>query len=220
MAIGDLDGDGLANDVCHVDPRSDQIIISPAPGSERWYSNAATLADVDGDGHADLIVGNYFPDGSRALDATATNQEEMQDSMSRAYNGGSKRFLLWTPLGFVEADSGLDAIVGHGWTLAIGAADLDGDLLPELYFANDFGPDHLVHNRSTPGKLRFALLEGEGSFTTPSSKVLGRDSFKGMGVDFADLNGDGVPDIYVSNIAEEFALEESHFAFVSTGETG
>src|SRR3712207_7095987 len=43
--------------------------------------------------------------------------------------------------------------VAHSWTLAVGAADLDGDLLPELYFANDFGPDRLLHNRSQPGEL-------------------------------------------------------------------
>lgn len=294
VAVGDFDGDGLANDVCHVDPRNDRVIVSAAPGtpqrysvftlspasvrfdpatmapmgclpgdlnedgrtdllvyywgrtplaflrrvsdsaalgaaayvpqelvpgSERWFSNAATMADVDGDGHADLIIGNYFPDGARVLDAKADNMESMQDSMSRAYNGGSKRFLLWTRNGFVEADAGLDEKVDHGWTLAIGAADLDGDLLPEVYFANDFGPDRLLHNRSTPGTLRFAVLEGQSTLTTPSSKVLGRDSFKGMGVDFADLNGDGLSDIYVSNIAQEYALEESHFAFISTGKT-
>src|SRR5262249_26072558 len=32
-----------------------------------------------------------------------------------------------------------------------------------------------------------------------------------------DINGDGVPDIYVSNIATEYGLEESHFMFVSEG---
>ena len=31
---------------------------------------------------------------------------------------------------------------------------------------------------------------------------LGHDSFKGMGVDFADLNGDGLFDIFVSNLKE------------------
>src|SRR5207253_4741204 len=91
------------------------------------------------------------------------------------------------------------------------------DLLPEVYFANDFGPDVLLHNLSRPGVLRFEVLTGEPGFTTPSSKVLGKDSFKGMGVDFADLNGDGLLDIYVSNIAAEYALEESHFIFLSTG---
>jgi hypothetical protein len=57
--------------------------------------------------------------------------------------------------------------VSGGWTLAMGAADLDGDLLPELYLANDFGPDRLLHNRSTTGHLRFAVLEGRRDFTTP-----------------------------------------------------
>jgi hypothetical protein len=63
------------------------------------------------------------------------------------------------------------------------------------------------------------VLEGTKSLTTPNSKVLGRDSFKGMGVDFGDLNGDGILDIVVSNIAASFALEESHFVFLSTGAT-
>jgi hypothetical protein len=109
-----------------------------------------------------------------------------------------------------------------GWMSGVGAgvalADLDGDLRPELYYANDFGPDRLFHNRSEKGAIRFALLEGERHLTTPRSKVLGGDSFKGMGVDFADLNDDGRLDFFVSNISAEHALLESHFLFVSTGD--
>jgi hypothetical protein len=290
VALNDLDGDGLPNDVCYVDVRTDQVIVAPVPGTparyqpfalnpaplrfdrdtmapmgclpgdmdedgrmdilvyywgrspiaflrrgaqmnaaaftpveidnrgERWFTNAATFADLDGDGHADLIVGNYFPDGSRILDAHATNQEHMQHSMSRAFNGGRKHLLRWVgPAQFREQTGVLSDEVSRGWTLAIGAADLDGDLLPEIYFANDFGPDRLLYNRSTPGHFRFELLHGERTLTTPKSKVLGNDSFKGMGVDFADLNGDGYPDIFVSNIAMKYALLESHFVFESTG---
>jgi hypothetical protein len=188
------------------------------PGGGRWFTNAATLADIDGDGHTDLIIGNFFADGARILDARATVPDEMQDSMSKAQNGGRKHLLLWkSRLQFEEADGALDEQSARGWSLAIGAADLDGDLLPEIYFANDFGPDRLLHNLSTPGHPRFELLEGRRSFTTPKSKVLGHDSFKGMGVDFGDLNGDGWPDIYVSNVTQEYGLEESHFAFLSTG---
>src|ERR1044071_6384734 len=101
--------------------------------------------------------------------------------------------------------------------LAMGAADLDGDLLPEIYFAHDFGPDRLMHNRSKPGHLEFVELAGRRNLMTPKSCVLGHDSFKGMGCDFGDVNGDGFLDIYVSNIATKFGLTESHFLWQSTG---
>ena len=291
-ALGDLDANGLPDDICYVETRTDMVIVTPVPGTgerykpfalnpsplpyqpetmapmgsllgdlnedgrldvlvyfwgrapiaflrdgenyvpreiipnqQRWYTNAATLTDLDGDGHVDLVIANYYKDGSRILDANSSNRDSMQESMSRAENGGRKHFLRWIhasggpgpTVTFQEALNVLPDDVDPGWTLAVGACDLDGDLLPELYFANDFGVDRLLHNQSAPGQLRFDVVEGRGSLTTPHSSVLGRDSFKGMGVDFADLNGDGLQDIYVSNITTEYGLLESNFVFVSTG---
>ena len=63
--------------------------------------------------------------------------------------------------------------------------------------------------------LRFRLIEGRRDLSTPKSKVLGRDSFKSMGVACGDINQDGLLGLFVSNIASEYALEESHLAFVS-----
>jgi hypothetical protein len=318
--LADLDGDGLANDLVQVDPRTDLVTVLPVPGTggryrpfvlncpfwagrgydlaamapmgtlagdfnedglidilvyfwgrtpvlylrnadasstagavggeratsrpaalslaafipcelvesgERWFSNAAVQADFDGDGHVDLVVGNYWQDGSQILDTRGTGTVVMHEGKARALNGGYKHFLLWqgatlgaTPsVRYQEVRHLLADEVIRGWTLALGAADLDGDLLPELYIANDFGPDRLLHNRSTPGQLRFALVEGRRDFLTPKSCVLGRDSFKGMGVDFGDLNGDGLPDIFVSNVATRFGLTESYFLWLSTGDT-
>jgi hypothetical protein len=322
VALGDLDGDGLPNDLCYVDPRTDLVVVAPVPGTParyqpfvldaaplpydpatmapmgcvigdfnedglldilvyywgrtpivflrkkgngspltqpsppggegrvrgtplsraeyvpcelvpggepqvtRWYTNAVTQADLDGDGHVDLIIANYFQDGARILDAQAGGVEEMHAGKAKSFNGGRKHLLRWVgatrgqqpTVQFEEVPGVLDEAVERGWTLAVGAADLDGDLLPEIYFANDFGPDRLLHNRSTPGHFRFVLLEGRRELTSPTSCILGQDSFKGMGCDFGDVNGDGLLDIYVSNIATEFGLQESHFLWQSTGE--
>ena len=244
VALGDLDGDGLANDYCLVDPRTDSVIVSPVPGTgeryspftlrpdpsvydpatmapmgclmadlnedglmdlvvyywgrtpvaflqleradkrlssrsflsqelvpgkERWYTNAGLVADMDGDGHADLVFGNYFADGSVVLGGDGP--VEMQSSMSRAGNGGSKTILLWKsasagamPKVEYQRATQIEPLLGTGWTLAIAACDIDGDLLPELYIANDFGPDLLLHNESTPGHLAFRRLRGRHFF--------------------------------------------------------
>lgn len=199
---------------------------------ERWNTNAALFVDIDGDGHPDLVFGNYYRDGDRILDTAATDPVEMQHSMSRAANAGHLHLLMWQSatadtVVFEDRSDVFSRIVSRqwiagevatGWTLALAAADLNGDLLPEIYVANDFGPDRLLLNTSTPGKPSFELVEGERDFTTPRSKVLGQDSFKGMGADFGDVNGDGRFAIAVSNISEQYALLESHFLFVHTGD--
>lgn len=303
VALNDLDGDGLSNDACYIDTRTDQIIITPLKGTgdryapfaleqspffdrdrmaplgvlpsdvnedgrvdivayysgrtpliflrrpadgagvttlgagsyivqdifpvgEVWMTTAATTADLDGDGHLDLVFANYFKDGSDLYNPEGDGVIELPESFSHAANGGGERIFRWTgaargekpSVTYEEVRDAFPEGVGGGWGLAIGAQDLDGDLLPEIYVAHDFGPDRLFRNRSTPGRVRFSLLEGERRFDTPKSYVLGEDSFKGMGVDFGDLNGDHIPDIYVSNITEPGGLQESQMAFVSTGE--
>jgi hypothetical protein len=197
------------------------------PAGPRWFTDSVLSNDIDGDGHVDLVVGNYFPDGARVLDSKAREDPrmQMQDSMSRAFNGGEDRILLWrrpvrpARVRFAAAAGALSADVARGWTLALGAADLDGDLRPELYLAHDFGPDRLLHNQSAPGAVRLSLAEGRRDFRTPASKVLGKDSFKGMGIDFGDLDEDGRLDAFVTNITSEYALEESNFAFVAGGDS-
>ena len=303
-ALGDLDGDGLANDLCQTDVKAKSLRVSPAPttgerfaafsvdfGSlvdvkstypsvcrfadmnedgltdvlvafygrsplmllrkapatligvapvtqasfdiaelvpgltEKWWTATAAFADVDGDGHQDLLVGNYYPDGAEIFDDSSSKPFEMNENFNRARNGGKNRLYLFSQARSGEQpavtyrDAG-DVFPGDGelaWTLAIGAADIDRDGLPELYIANDFGPDTMLWNRSRPGAVEFRELFGERGPSIPESKVLGHDSFKGMSADFADINDDGIFDISVSNIGSPFALGESHYLWTSTG---
>src|SRR5690349_2175421 len=48
IAMNDLDGDGLANDLCLTDPRTDQAIVAPAPGQgqARYRSFALNPGDL------------------------------------------------------------------------------------------------------------------------------------------------------------------------------
>ena len=304
-ALGDLDGDGLPNDLCLTDVRTKSMTVSPAPDTgvrygsfvvdfgklfdrvteypsvcrvadmnedgladvfvafygrpplllmrrtpaeleprallsmdsfsvvelvpglnQRWWTATATFADIDGDGHQDIIIGNYYPDGAEITDANSDRPFEMNADFSRAHNGGKNRIFL-----FAGSQSGAspnvsyrdagDVFPGNGayaWTLAVGAADLDRDGLSELYIANDFGPDQLLWNRSQPGRVKLQELYGEKGFFRPTSMVMGHDSFKGMSIDFGDVNKDGIFDMYVSNIGSPFALQESHFLWTSTGQ--
>jgi enediyne biosynthesis protein E4 len=197
--------------------------------SQVWNTNAATIGDYDGDGHLDLVIGNYFQDGARVLDPSA-NQAElvMNDSLSNARNAGVNRLFRFDSAAtgpapdvkFSEVPGVFAPDEARQWTLALGTQDLDGDGKPDLYVANDFGPDQLLVNESTPGQIRFREAKGVRGPLAPKSTVVGNDSFKGMGVNFRALGGDGVPDILVSNITEPYALQENNFAFVPDGDLG
>ncbi|MBK7977025.1 MAG: CRTAC1 family protein [Deltaproteobacteria bacterium] len=167
--------------------------VTEGAGLERWMNAASAVwLDYDRDGRIDLYVTGYFPERFDLWNLTTTRI--MHDSFEFATNGGHN--VLWRNLGSdadgvprfedVTAAMGADST---RWTMAVAAADLDGDGWPDLYLANDYGPEELLRN--VAGR-RFEL----------APVGLGEDSKSGMAVALGDTRNRGRLDVFVTNISK------------------
>ena len=97
---------------------------------------------------------------------------------------------------FTEVSAGTDIQRALGKALGVVATDINGDGLMDLFVANDTVQNFLFANRGK-GKWEEIALAAEVGFSangTPRS---------GMGVDAADINGDGKQDLFVANVDQE-----------------
>jgi hypothetical protein len=196
--------------------------ITESSGAGYWgYGNGATFLDYDRDGRLDLFVGNYFPETlpdpatgkPRRLDLwDPFTTKVMHASFTRATNGG--RNVLYHNLGGNRFEDVTDKVgLGFtGWTLSVGAADLDNDGWPDLYVADDFGADELYFNTgATEQPPRFLPYVGR-----EGHPAIGDDWWKGMNVDFGDVDGNGFLDIYVTNIlAPRYKTDEGNMLWLN-----
>ncbi len=185
--------------------------ISRDAGVDYWgYGNGATFVDYDRDGRLDLLVGNYFAE--TVIDDKTEEEVRndlwnprstrvMHETFTHARNGG--RNVLYRNVsepGTVrfEEVSQAAGLTRGGWCLSVGSGDLNNDGWPDLYIANDFGPDELYLNTgATEDQPRFRIV-----VDPKGHPGVGNDWWKGMNVDMGDVNNDGYLDIYVTNILE------------------
>lgn len=207
IASGDFDNDG------HIDLYvtrwgANQLLrnlgngrfadVTEASGSQdpRW-SISASFLDFDRDGWLDLFIANY-------VDFRLSNHRTcFADNGSRDYCG---------PLAFdpqpdrllrnrgdgtfedVSAASGIRRAFGNG--LGVVAADFNGDRWLDLYVANDEMANQLWINRRDGSFEDTALLAG----CALSGEGLAESS---MGVDAADVDGDGDEDLFLSHLRQQ-----------------
>jgi hypothetical protein len=162
--------------------------VTAQSGLRRWMnSNGAVWLDFDRDGLLDLYVTGYFRSDVDFWHLRTTRI--MQHSWDFATNGGKN--LLFRNVGNGRFADVTDAMgVGSTrWTLAAAAADFNDDGWPDLYLANDYGPEELFLSRE--GK-RFELARAG----------LEDDSKSGMAVAVGDVYNRGRHDVFVTNISE------------------
>jgi hypothetical protein len=132
------------------------------------YSTQALFFDYDGDGDLDVYLLDHSTHTERLTEAHTSD---------RLLRNDGNHFTD------VTAAAGIrDGIDGYG--LGVVASDVNGDGCPDLYVTNDFqGNDYLFVNNCN------------GTFTESLATATGHTSRFSMGVDAADFNNDGRPDI-------------------------
>ena len=201
---GDFDNDGREDVLVYrygylalfrnVDGRRFEDVTTPA-GLRRWVnSNGAIWLDYDRDGLLDIYVTAYFRDVDLWHLATT---KIMHNSFEFATNGG--RNLLFHNRGGGKFEDVTDKMgVGSTrWTLAASSADFNGDGWPDIYLANDYGPEELYLNQ---GGRSFAL----------TTAGLESESKSGMSVTLGDAFNRGRLDAFVTNISERGYLFQNN----------
>jgi hypothetical protein len=166
-------------------------------GASGWSASAGFI-DIDNDGRLDLFVTRYvewtFKTNGRCGESTPglraychpDNYAGLANILYR--NNGDGTFTdISTKAGIADA---------NGKGLGVAFADVDGDGFVDIYVANDSVQSFLYRNNHHGAFTEIGLLAGVG-FNEEGK------TFAGMGVDFADYDNDGQPDLVVTDLSNE-----------------
>ena len=163
----------------------------------RWASCAAWF-DYDRDGFLDLVVCNYAEMSFERAAPKCLYLNVRTYCEQRAYQGmpltlyHNNRNGTFTD---VSHATGFDRLVGRA--LGVVAVDFDDDGWPDLFVARDATSNLLLMNKHD-GTFADAGVEAEVAFDSNGNPKAG------MGVDAGDVNGDGRPDVVVTNFNFEY----------------
>ncbi len=154
----------------------------------KGFSTHAVFFDYDRDGDLDLYLLNHNVKSPEVF-AKSENRTKADPSGDKLF----KNLLSEGKTGFedVTQNSGIySSILGFG--LGVAVEDFNGDEWLDLYVSNDFTENDYLYLNNQNGTFREALDE-----MIPST------SRYSMGNDAADLNGDGFPEIFTTDMLPE-----------------
>jgi hypothetical protein len=206
VAVGDYDNDGYedlyvtgygSNHLYHNNGagKFSDVTEATGTGGSGWSTSTAWV-DLDNDGRLDLVVLRYlkwdFSDlfcGEHREGYRAYCHPDLFPPIAPLvyHNDGNGHFTE------VAAKIGLDH---PGKGLGIAIADYDRDGHTDIFVANDSMQEFLYHNKGNGtfeevGLLAGVAVDGDGR------------TYAGMGIDFSDYNNDGLPDLIITDLANQ-----------------
>ncbi|MGC3946148.1 MAG: VCBS repeat-containing protein [Chryseolinea sp.] len=151
------------------------------------YSTQAAFFDYDKDNDLDLFVLNHsLPQYAGFNNMLVNNKKKKAAAFhSKLYRNDGGKFRD------VSDKAGLtNNVLSFGLGIAI--SDLNGDGWPDVYVSNDFNEEDY-----------FYLNNGDGTFRESVRDAMGHVSLFSMGSDVADINNDGLPDIFTADMLPE-----------------
>ncbi len=206
VAVGDYDNDGFedlyvtaygGNKLCHNNGDGTFTDVTEKAGvAGSGWSTSAAWVDLDNDGLLDLVVLRYL-------------QWDFEDIWCGEHKEGYRAYChpdVFQPISplvyhndgnghFTEVSQKI-GLAKPGKGLGIALADYDRDGHIDLFVANDSMVEFLYHNKGDGtfeevGLLSEVAVDGDGR------------TYAGMGVDFADYNNDGWPDLVITDLANQ-----------------
>jgi hypothetical protein len=202
VSMADVNGDGLLDIyVCNSgdikgNKRENELFINngdltftdkaPQVGlADRGFSTHAAFFDYDRDGDLDCYVLNNSFKPIGALGYRNLRNERDSDGGDRLYRNDRGHFYD------VSEEAGIfGSVIGFGLGVTIG--DINQDNWLDICIANDFYErDYLYINNH------------DGTFSEKLPDYMGHISMFSMGMDLADINNDGYPDLFSTDMLPE-----------------
>jgi hypothetical protein len=195
VTMADVNGDGhldiYVSTVSHLTARGRNVLfINDGDGTftdrtaeygleHEGYSTQAAFFDYDGDGDLDMYLLNHSTHEQRGAVFNTQRAIRHPRAGDRLFSNEGNRFVDVS-----QAAGVFGGVDGYG--LGVVASDLNLDGCPDLFVSNDFDESDFVY-----------INNCDGTFTESLETAVGHTSRSSMGVDAADVDNDGRPDVVV-----------------------